>query len=163
MNIPCINHPDALRTTLCFGRINSNVKRLDYNRYLVKFTPRKNTSKWSEVNKKFVDEVIRSGEMTTAGLQKIESWCNTGKVSWENNESGKKISKETTGEMTIPAFILDELARREPALTNFNHLAPPHKRNYVKWIIPAKRQETIDRCILEAAAMLKENKKPGLK
>ncbi|NCC72892.1 MAG: hypothetical protein EOM06_05800 [Sphingobacteriia bacterium] len=163
MNTPCITHPDALRTALCFGWIDSIIKRLDHERYLVKFTPRKNISKWSEVNKKLVDELIRSGEMTTAGLQKIESWRNTGKVSWENHGSEKKISKETTGEMAIPAFILNELARHEPALTIFNRLAPSHKRNYVKWIISAKRQETIDRRILEAAAMLKENKKPGLK
>ncbi|HPE35355.1 MAG TPA: YdeI/OmpD-associated family protein [Bacteroidales bacterium] len=163
VNTPCITHPDALRTALCFGRIDSIIKRLDHDRYIVKFTLRKNISKWSEVNKKLVDELIRSGEMTTAGLQKIESWRNTGKVSWENHESEKKISKETTGEMAIPAFILDELERHEPALTNFNRLAPSHKRNYVKWIIPAKRQETTDRRILEAAAMLKENKKPELK
>lgn len=65
--------------------------------------------------------------------------------------------------MAIPAFILDELERHEPAHTNFNRLAPSHKRNYVKWIIPAKRQETTDRRILETAAMLKENKKPELK
>ncbi len=45
-------YDDAVREALCFGWIDSLVKRLDDNRYAVKVTPRKPTSKWSDINRR---------------------------------------------------------------------------------------------------------------
>ncbi|HET6557278.1 MAG TPA: YdeI/OmpD-associated family protein [Prolixibacteraceae bacterium] len=152
--VQCISYRDALLEALCFGWIDSTVRTLDHNRYLRMFTPRRNTSNWSEVNQKLVMTLIGEGKMTEAGLKKIDSYLKTGRVEWPAPE-GK------TGELTVPAFILDELGQNEPALSHFNQLSKTNKRYLVGWITSAKRPETIQKRIMESIALLKENKKPG--
>ena len=49
--VESIPYEDAVREALCFGWIDSLVKRLDEDRYLLKFTPRKPASKWSDSNR----------------------------------------------------------------------------------------------------------------
>ena len=50
--INSIAYEDSVREALCFGWIDSLVKRLDDERFASKFTPRQPTSKWSELNRK---------------------------------------------------------------------------------------------------------------
>ena len=47
-----IAYMDALDEALCFGWVDSLVKRLDDARYARKFTPRKADSRWSTINRK---------------------------------------------------------------------------------------------------------------
>jgi hypothetical protein len=50
--VDSIPYEDMIREALCFGWIDSLVKRLDDDRYAIKVTPRKRTSKWSDINRK---------------------------------------------------------------------------------------------------------------
>src|SRR5215212_3857881 len=59
---------DAVREALCFGWIDSLIKRLDADRYAVKVTPRRPTSKWSEINRNRWLELEAAGLLTSAGL-----------------------------------------------------------------------------------------------
>src|SRR5262245_50244368 len=45
-----IPYEEAIREALCFGWVDSLVKRIDEDRYARKFTPRRPTSKWSDIN-----------------------------------------------------------------------------------------------------------------
>lgn len=154
-----ITYSEALEEELCFGWIDSIIKRLDEERYARKFIPRRNTSKWSEFNKKKVSELIKAGRMTEAGLRKIKSYLSTGKINWENEKPEKKPAMQ----LDVPDFLVEELSKNEPALTNFNNLAPTYKKYYVFWISSARREETVRKRLDEAIALLKENKKLGLK
>ena len=49
--VKCVPYQDFIREALCFGWIDSLVKRLDDDRFALKVTPRKPTSKWSDVNR----------------------------------------------------------------------------------------------------------------
>jgi len=152
-------YKEALDVALCYGWIDSTVKRLDDERYIQKFTPRNNTKTWSEVNKRKVNELIRKGLMTEAGLKKIDIYLKTGKVDWEIKENVvKEINK-----FNIPDYILKEFSKNEPALTIFNKLAPSHKKQYILWITNAKKPETIKKRLEESIVLLKDNKKLGLK
>lgn len=155
----CIKYPEALDTALCFGWIDSIIKKVDETQYARKFTPRTNVSKWSEFNKRRVGELIRNGKMTEAGLSKIDSYLKTGEVKWSVSEKSERRS----GKFQIPRFIIDEFAGNEPALTNFNGLPPYQKRYYVLWITDAKMDITIKKRLKESVMLLKENKKLGLK
>jgi uncharacterized protein YdeI (YjbR/CyaY-like superfamily) len=155
----CIKYSEALDTALCYGWIDSIIKKIDGTKYARKFTPRTGTSKWSEFNKKRVNELIDNGKMTETGLNKIESYLKTGKVNWVNNGTIKK-NKEL---LHYPEFILKEFAKNEPALSNFNNLAPTYQRHYILWITDASRNVTIRNRIKESIGLLKENKKLGLK
>src|SRR5678816_4889869 len=70
---PRIPYDDAVEEALCFGWIDSIVKRIDDEKFAQKFTPRRNTSKWSELNKRRVRKLIREGRMTDAGLARIDA------------------------------------------------------------------------------------------
>jgi len=159
LNVECIEYNDALEEALCFGWIDSIIKKLDDNRYARKFTPRKNTTKWSEVNKKKIAELIKNGKMTQAGLDKIDISIKSGLVNKENTQPERKKVKE----IETPDFIVQEFAKNEPALQNFSNLAPTYKRHYVLWITGAKREETVTARIKESIVLLKDNKKLGLK
>lgn len=159
VNTECIEYNDVLEEALCFGWIDSLIKKIDDDKYARKITPRTNTQKWSELNKKKVLALIKEGKMTPAGLNKIDNYLKTGKVDCQVNKSDKKELKE----IDLPDFIIEELGKNEPALMNFNKLATTYKRHYILWITNARKEETILSRLKESIVLLKENKKLGLK
>jgi len=152
--IKCIEYQEALEEALCFGWIDNIVKRVDNEQYIRKFTPRRNTKNWSDYNKRKVLSLIENGKMTQFGLDKIDK-------SVDLHSYSKKNSEQTFNE--IPKFIETALANNEPALKNFSILAPSHKKQYINWIISAKRQSTVEKRLLEAVNLLQKNIKMGLK
>lgn len=159
-NIECIKYNEALEEALCFGWIDSIIKKIDDDQYVRKFTPRTNTSKWSELNKKIVMALIKKSKMTEEGLKKIDIYLKTGKVDWENKDLKKEKEKN---DFDVPDFILKEFTKNEPALKYFNNLSQTYKRQYILWITNAKREETIHNRLKESIELLKENRKLGLK
>ena len=154
-----ITYSDALDEALCFGWIDSTKKGIDEEKYIWKFTPRTNVKNWSDVNKLRVNNLIKEGLMTEAGLKKIDLYLKTGKVDWKVEP---KVKREKPP-LVVPDFIPEYFSKHEPALTNFNNLAPSHKKNYVLWISDAKREETRTKRLKEAVQLLKQNKKLGMK
>ncbi|MGH2437002.1 MAG: YdeI/OmpD-associated family protein, partial [bacterium] len=61
-------YEDVVREALCFGWIDSLVKRLDDDRYAIKVTPRKLTSKWSDINRKRWAKLKAAGLLAEPGL-----------------------------------------------------------------------------------------------
>ena len=155
----CIEYKEALEEALCFGWIDSIVKRIDDERYVRKFTPRTNIYNWSDVNKKLVLSLIEKGLMTEAGLRKIGVWLKTGRINWD---PGARRTGIRDRELQVPERFLKALAENEPALMNFNNLSKSNRRPYIYWISSAKREETINKRIKEAIELLKENKTLGL-
>lgn len=156
-NTESIKYSEALEEALCFGWIDSIIKKIDDYSYARKITPRKDTKKWSELNKKIVARLIQKGKMTEAGLKKI------GYSSENGVKDVKKPSRKDSGEIEIPDFIIRELAGNEPALINFNKLAPSHRKHYILWITNALKKETVQKRLKESIELLKQNKKLGLK
>jgi uncharacterized protein YdeI (YjbR/CyaY-like superfamily) len=159
LNMECINYKDALEELLCFGWIDSIIKKLDNDKYVRKITPRTNIKKWSELNLKIVSELIKNDRMTQAGLNKIGINIRSETPGKEIKEAGKKEKNE----IDIPDFIVSEFARNEPALINFNNLATTYKKHYILWITSAKKSETVNKRLKESIRLLMENQKLGLK
>jgi uncharacterized protein YdeI (YjbR/CyaY-like superfamily) len=63
----------------------------------------------------------------------------------------------------IPRFVKQGLMANAQAWENFRNLAPSYRRHYIGWIMLAKKEETRQRRLSEAIALLKQNKKLGLK
>ena len=70
-NKKSINHYDAVEEALCFGWIDSTLKKIDEERYILRYTPRKRKSVWSKINKETAEKMILQGKMTESGLVKI--------------------------------------------------------------------------------------------
>ena len=65
---PSIPYNDAVEEALCFGWIDSLVRRIDEEKYMQKYTPRKPRSTWSKHNVRRVEKMIAEGKMTERGL-----------------------------------------------------------------------------------------------
>jgi uncharacterized protein YdeI (YjbR/CyaY-like superfamily) len=150
--LPRVPYDDAVREALCFGWVDSLVKRIDDEKYAQKFTPRKNHARWSDLNKKRARELIEQGKMTDAGLAVIDE----GVLDAREAPRPRRVR-------TIPEFMEKALNSNKKARQNFDNLAPSYKQLYIGWITNAKREETQKRRLAEAIRLLAQNKKLGLK
>ena len=66
---PTLKYDEAVEEALCFGWIDSIIKKVDDEKYVRKLTPRKADSRWSESNKKRVTKLQKQGLMTQVGLR----------------------------------------------------------------------------------------------
>ncbi len=151
---PTIAYEAAVEEALCFGWIDSIIKKIDAAKYVRKFTPRSDKSKWSQLNKKRANKMIRQGRMTEVGLAKIKAAKKTGL--WDKDPR-PQISFD------IPPEFAKALARNKKAKEYFSKLAPSYRKHYIGWITVAKRPETKKRRIDESIALLEKGKKLGLK
>ncbi|MHB8807605.1 MAG: YdeI/OmpD-associated family protein [Anaerolineaceae bacterium] len=151
---PRISYEDAVEEALCFGWIDSLVQRMDEEKYAQKFTPRKRTSKWSELNKRRIVKLVQEERMTEAGMAKIDFDINEVDIT---EPAHKKPEPELS--LSIQKMLMED----EIGWQNFIKLAPSHRRNYIGWIMDAKKEETQMRRAREALELLLQNKKLGMK
>ncbi|MEA2603695.1 MAG: hypothetical protein QOF89_4687 [Acidobacteriota bacterium] len=152
---PRVPYEDAVEEALCFGWIDSIVKRLDDDFYAQKFTPRKATSQWSESNLRRYARLLKAGRLAPAGLAKGPP-----AGAMEGKEPVAPANRAETG---VPEYVQQRLQTNAQAWQSFQKLAPSHRRLYVKWIESAKREETRRRRLEEAVTLLEQNRKLGLK
>jgi uncharacterized protein YdeI (YjbR/CyaY-like superfamily) len=141
-------YEDVVREALCFGWVDSLVKRLDDDRFAIKVTPRKPTSKWSDINRRRWKELESGGLLAASGLAAAP----TG-----NSYAPRPSIPE------LPAYVAKAFKSNLRAWQYFQALAPTYRRNFVVWIHTAKRPETRERRIRESIALLAAGKKLGLK
>ena len=67
-----IGYADALEVALCYGWIDTMVKRFDDAYYLQRFTPRRARSNWTQSNQAAAERLIESGLMKPSGLAQVE-------------------------------------------------------------------------------------------
>ena len=77
-----VDYESSVEEALCFGWVDSIIKKIDETSYARKFTPRKDDAKWSVSNKARVEKIIREGRMTEVGMAKVESAKRSG--AWDN-------------------------------------------------------------------------------
>jgi len=149
-----IPYDDAVEEALCFGWIDSTVKRLDDERFVQKFTPRKDDSNWSELNKKRAKKMIMEGRMTKAGLTKFKEV--------KKNKKKELKAKPAMKKLIIPPDLKKALAINKKACENFTNFAPSYKKLYIGWISSAKKKETREKRIKQIVRWAAQNKKPGM-
>ena len=64
---------EAIDVALCHGWIDGQLDAFDDHYWLIRFTPRKPRSKWSELNRKRAAQLLEEGRMRRAGLAQIEN------------------------------------------------------------------------------------------
>jgi len=148
-----IPYNDAVEEALCFGWIDSIVKRIDDERYMQKFTPRNPKSLWSETNKIRVKKMIEQGKMTDAGSIKIKKAKENGK--WFEATDAKK-------EFVLSEEFLELLSVDTKAKKSFDKQSPSQKKNYIQWIMSAKKPETQERRLMKMIGILKDSEKKPL-
>ena len=125
---------DAVDQALCFGWIDGRVNKLDEDRYMQRFTPRRPGSNWSKVNVEKVSKLKEAGLMRPAGLAAFErrTDARTGVYSFE---SESELSPEFEARLRANAAAVDY----------FDSRPPWYRRTAVHLVMSAKRQETRER------------------
>ena len=141
-------YEDLVREALCFGWVDSLIKRLDDDRYAIKVTPRKPTSKWSDPNRKRWNELKEAGQLAAPGLAAAPT-----RNSYAPRPSVPKL----------PAYVANAFKANLKAWQYFQALAPTDRRDFVVWIHLARRPETRERRIRESIELLSAGKKLGLR
>ena len=141
-------YEDLVREALCFGWVDSLIKRLDENRYAIKVTPRQAASKWSDPNRKRWKALQAAGLLAAPGLAAAPT---------ANRYAPKPKIPE------LPAYIATAFRTDPKAWSFFQELSVRNRRNFVVWIHTAKRPDTRERRIREAVELLSAGKTLGLK
>jgi len=145
--VKSVPYEDSVREALCFGWIDSLIKRLDDDRYARKFTPRQPASKWSAINRKRWRDLKAAGLLTAAGLAAAPT---------DSTYTPQAIPD-------LPSYIANALKGNPKAWSFFQELAPTYRRHFVGWIHTAKRPDTREKRMRESIALLAAGKKLGLK
>lgn len=85
---------EAIDAALCHGWIDGQLDKFDEAFWLIRFTPRKARSKWSEVNRTRAGELIALGRMSPSGLAQIETAKADGR--WEATYAPASIAQVPT-------------------------------------------------------------------
>lgn len=141
-------HEDLVCEALCFGWIDSLIKRLDDRRYAIKLTPRRPTSKWSDPNRKRWKELKAAGLLTAPGLAAAPT-------------ARTYAPKPSIPE--LPTYVAKAFQANPEAWRFFQTLSARNRRDFVVWIHTAKRPETRERRIRDSVELLSAGKKLGLK
>lgn len=146
---PLFKYRDALEEALCFGWIDSIVKRLDDVRYARKFTPRKPGSQWSTINRRLHKDLKSRGLLAAPGLERAP-------IGRNRNAPRPSLTK-------LPAYIENGLEARPRIWKAFESLAPSLRRAYIGWIDSAKKDETKQRRLRETIRLLETGKRLPMK
>ena len=122
---PRIAYEDAVEEALCFGWIDGRTNKLDDERYVQRFTPRRPASRWSPANIKRARKLVAEGKMTEAGLAVFHP------------------SRRTAARPTrLPRDLEQKFKNHTDAWKNFRAFPPFYQRMTIAWVANAKKEET---------------------
>ena len=141
--VPSIPYNDAVDEALCFGWIDSTVKKLGPDSRAQRFTPRRTGSPLSEMNKVRVRRLVQAGRMTLAGL------AAAGDVLDEPFE--------------VPPDILANLQDDEAVWRNFQAFPESYQRIRIAWIDGARNRPAVfDQRLRYFLRLTGQNKRYGM-
>jgi len=143
---PRVEYEEAVEEALCFGWIDGRMGKLDEQRSMQWFSPRRPRSTWSRSNRERVERLIAAGLMTPAGLAKIEA----------AKQSGAWNALEPAEALEMPPDLEAALASRESARERFERYPRSTRRGLLGWIASAKKPETRAQRVQEVARLAKE-------
>jgi uncharacterized protein YdeI (YjbR/CyaY-like superfamily) len=149
-SVETVSYAEALDQALCFGWIDGQKKTYDDLSWLQKFTPRRPKSGWSKRNTQHVERLIKSGEMTPAGLKEVNAAKADGR--WES-------AYDSASNATIPEDFLKLLNKNKKAKAFFETLNKTNLYPIVYRLQTAKKPETRAKRMVAIIEMLSQEKK----
>lgn len=126
---------EAVPEALCWGWIDSVVQPIDEDSRRQRWTPRKRTSNWSEVNLELVERLRAEGRMQPSGL-----------AIWEQRrQDAAPYTHEVDGVIALPDEYAARLAASAAATAFWEAATATYRKVCVNWVLTAKQQATRDR------------------
>jgi uncharacterized protein YdeI (YjbR/CyaY-like superfamily) len=147
--IASVSKPEAIDAALCHGWIDGQLDSFDADYWLIRFTPRQSTSKWSEKNRARALQLVELMRMRPAGLSEIERAKKDGR--WD-----AAYAPQSTAQ--VPDDLRAALAKNNKASSFFEKLDGTNRYAILYRIHDAKKPETRIARIEKYVAMLTEGK-----
>lgn len=129
---PSVTWEDTVDEALCYGWIDGIRKSRDGESYVIRFTPRKRRSVWSQRNIDLVERLMAEGRMKPEGLAAFA-------FKDLHPDSGYAAAKM---DGRLPEEMLRRLKERAGAWAFFEAQPPGYRRHAANWVTSAKREET---------------------
>ncbi len=91
----------AVEEAICFGWIDSRVKRIGQTKLGLRFTPRRSRSNWSKYNRVRAQKLLRDGKMTKAGTDVLPT-------EWTNQKSDRGRVQRRVIEDLVEGILIDK-------------------------------------------------------
>jgi uncharacterized protein YdeI (YjbR/CyaY-like superfamily) len=143
--VESVRYPEVLEHALCFGWIDGRRERLDDERFLQRFTPRRSRSPWSRINREKAEVLTEKGLMEPAGLEQVARAKEDGR--WERAYASQRTA-------TVPGDLQAELDARPAAAAAFAALSSQNRYAILYRLDQARRPETRVRRLAEYVRML---------
>ena len=140
---------EAVQVALCYGWIDSTVRKLDEQRRKQAFGPRKDKSVWSKINKNYIEALIAENLMHESGMAKIET----------AKQNGSWSSLDAVENHEIPVDLQQAFDQNPTAFSNYQNFSPSYRKGYLYWLNQAKREATRLNRITEIIQLCEANKK----
>jgi uncharacterized protein YdeI (YjbR/CyaY-like superfamily) len=147
--VASVSRQEAIDTALCHGWIDGQLDSFDDDYWLIRFTPRQSTSKWSEKNRARALQLVELKRMRPAGLNEIERAKKDGR--WE-----AAYAPQSTAQ--VPDDLHAALAKNKKAKSFFETLDSTNRYAILHRIHNAKKAETRTARIEKFVTMLIEGK-----
>ena len=140
-----IDWPELVDELLCFGWIDGLRQSIDEERWMIRVTPRRLRSQWSEVNRQRFEDLSAEGRVAPAGLAAFERW---------KQEAGSAEARHSVDDLSPE--LSSRLEANDAARAYFEAESESYRRTVIRWVMSAKRESTrvrrLDRLIEDSAA-----------
>jgi uncharacterized protein YdeI (YjbR/CyaY-like superfamily) len=147
ISISSVYYDEAVDEALCFGWVDSSIKRGNEEYYYQFFARRNPKSNWSRVNKAKVEKLIADGLMKEAGMQVIDY----------AKENGYWTALDDVENLINPADLQMALDSNPTAKTYFEAFPRSVKRGILEWLLNARQEETRKKRINEIVTLAEKN------
>lgn len=144
-------YDDLVEEALCFGWIDSQVRRVDDDRVMQWFSPRRKGGLWSALNKERIGRLVDAGRMTEIGQAIID----------EAKADGSWSQTDEVDALIVPPDLQNALDSAPDAGAAYLALIDSAKRQFLWWIHSAKRPATRANRIEETVRRLSSGEPPG--
>ncbi len=148
--VKTVRYLEALDEALCYGWIDSQVKKYDEVSYLQKFSPRRARSIWSKVNIANVERLTKAKRMKPAGLKQVELARKDGRF---------ERAYDSAGKATIPEDLQQSIDKHAGAKAFAATLSRANINAIAFRLKTAVRPETRERRLKMILEMLKKGEK----
>ncbi|MDD5192023.1 MAG: YdeI/OmpD-associated family protein [Candidatus Nanoarchaeia archaeon] len=144
---PRIAYNDAVEEALCYGWIDSIIKRIDKKKFAQRFSQRRPDSILSEMNRERIKNLIKNKQMTKFGMKAIRHVFN----------------KDSLEKFIIPKDILNEIRKDRQAWKNFQNFSESYRRIRIAYIedVRTRRKKEFKKRLNNFIKMTRKNRQFG--
>ena len=121
---------ETVDEALCYGWIDGIRKSRDDESYVIRFTPRRPKSVWSQRNIWLQQRLIAAGRMQPAGL-----------AAYAHKESHPDSGYRVTDAAELTPEMIEQFKAHPGAWAFYEEQPPGYRRQSARWVTSAKREE----------------------